>query len=65
MPAQWTGILIGGIHNAGLTIKEVAEGAGLNAKYVSQLLNGNAPAGKAACKLREALERLRQEKESA
>ena len=30
MPAQWTGRLVGEIHNAGLTIKQVAAEAGLN-----------------------------------
>ena len=67
MPAQWTGELIGNIHNAGLTIKEVAERAGLNSKYVSTLLNGDAPEGKAGKKLRDALVELQTErsKESA
>ena len=58
MPAQWTGYLIGEIHNKGLTIKQVAKEAGLNPKYVSQVLNSNAEATKAEVKLRAALERL-------
>lgn len=58
MPAQWTGVLIGEIHNAGLTIKAVAEEAGLNPKYVSQVLNGERDAPKAEARLRHALERL-------
>lgn len=41
MPAQWTGELIGKIHNAGLTIKDVSAEAGLNCKYVSTILNSN------------------------
>ena len=65
MPAQWTGVLIGGIHNAGLTIKEVAKKADLHPKYVSRVLNGEEEAPRAEKKLRDALERLRQEKESA
>lgn len=59
MPAQWTGRLVGEIHNAGLTIKQVAEEASLNPKYVSTLLNGDADAKKAEDKLRSALERLK------
>lgn len=62
MPAQWTGALIGDIHNEGLTIKEVATAAGLNPKYVSQILNGDEPEGKAGKKLREALQELIEEK---
>ena len=58
MPAQWTGHLIGEIHNKGFTIKQVAKEAGLNPKYVSQVLNGNSEATKAEVKLRAALERL-------
>ena len=58
MPAQWTGRLVGEIHNAGLTIKRVAAEAGLNAKYISQVLNGDAESPKAEQKLRAALARL-------
>jgi len=58
MPAQWTGILVGEIHNAGFTIKQVAEEAGMNPKYVSTILNDNDEAPKAQAKLRAALERL-------
>ena len=55
MPAQWTGQLVGEIHNAGLTIKRVAAEAGLNAKYISQVLNGDAESPKAEQKLRPSL----------
>lgn len=58
MPAQWTGQLIGDIHNAGFTIKQVSEEAGLNPKYVSTILNSDSDAKKAEGKLRAALERL-------
>lgn len=58
MPAQWTGQLIGEIHNAGFTIKAVSEEAGLNPKYVSQVLNGKCSPGKAEAKLRAALQRM-------
>lgn len=60
MPAQWTGVLVGEIHNAGFTIKQVAAEAGLNDKYVSQVLNADAESPKAEQKLRAALERLRE-----
>lgn len=58
MPVQWTGHLVGEIHNAGLTIRQVAEEAGMNPKYVSTVLNGEAEAPKARAKLTAALERL-------
>lgn len=58
MPAQWTGQLVGEIHNAGFTIKQIAEEAGLNPKYVSQVLNQDAESPKAERKLRLALEKL-------
>lgn len=59
MPAQWTGQLVGEIHNAGFTIKQVAAEAGMNPKYVSTVLNDDYDAPKAAKKLRDALERLK------
>lgn len=59
MPAQWTGELIGEIHNAGFKIKEVANEANLNPKYVSQILHGRCESSKAETRLREALERLK------
>lgn len=63
MPAQWTGKLVGEIHNAGLTIKTVAKRAKLNPKYVSQILNADREAPKAEKKLRAALDELIKEKE--
>lgn len=64
MPAQWTGQLIGEIHNAGLTIKRVAAEAGLNDKYVSQILNSETDSPKAEKKLRSALARLLSQKDN-
>lgn len=58
MPAQWTGELIGEIHNAGFKIKDVASEAGLNPKYVSQILHGKCESDKAERKLRSALKRM-------
>ena len=58
MPAKWTGELVGEIHNAGLTIKEVAAEAGMNPKYISTVLNQDTDAPKAEAKLRAALARL-------
>lgn len=59
MPAQWTGQLIGEIHNADLLIRDVAKEAGYHPKYVSQVLNGKAESPNMEKRLREALERLK------
>ena len=64
MPAQWTGKLIGDIHNAGKNIKDVAEQAGLNQKYVSTILNGDKDMPKTEAKLRAALEEMTKEREA-
>ncbi len=58
MPAQWTGELIGEIHNAGFRIKDVAAEANLNPKYVSQILHGKCESTKAEARLRNALANL-------
>ena len=41
MPAQWTGDLVGKMHNAGITAKQLAAQLGKNPKYVSGVLNGH------------------------
>lgn len=60
MPAQWTGVLIGEIHNAGLTIKQVSEEAHLHPKYVSAVLHGKVESSRAEKKLKDALARLKE-----
>lgn len=64
MPAQWTGQLVGEIHNAGFTIKQVAEEAGLNPKYVSTVLNSEDAPLKTEEKLRSALIRMKEQRKS-
>lgn len=41
MPAQWTGELVGKMHNARVTGKELAAQLGKNEKYISGILNGH------------------------
>ena len=65
MPAQWTGRLIGEFHNAGVTITDIANEAGLNRSYVSQVLNSEMERPKTEAKLRAALERLKEAKANA
>ncbi|MBQ3504264.1 MAG: hypothetical protein IJA75_06145 [Oscillospiraceae bacterium] len=58
MPAQWTGRIVGEIHNHGLTAKELAKEAGWNDKYLSQVLNSENPPKGAEQKLTDALSRI-------
>lgn len=58
MPAQWTGLLVGRMHNAGITAKELAAQMGKNPKYVSQVLNGHYSPKKAETEFNAALDEL-------
>ena len=60
MPAQWTGILIGELHNIGSSVCELAEEAKLNKRYVSTVLNSESPSKKTEEKLKEALKRIKE-----
>lgn len=64
MPEQWTGRLVGEMHVAGITAKQLADEAGLNPKYLSAVLNGHSNPKNAEKKLYEALNRLLNKKES-
>ena len=41
MPAQWTGDLVGQMHNNKITKKQLAEQMGVTPEYVSMVLNGH------------------------
>ena len=58
MPAQWTGELVGKMHNAGVTAKQLAAEMGKNPKYVSQVLNGHYSPKKAETDFNEAFKLL-------
>lgn len=58
MPAQWTGTVVGKIHNNKLTAKELAKEIGWNEKYLSQVLNSENPPKDAERKVNYALERI-------
>lgn len=58
MPAQWTGRLIGEMHVAGVTAKQLAEAVGWHEKYLSAVLNGHREPKKAEETLRAALAQL-------
>lgn len=63
MPASWTGELKGELHNAQITVNDIAREAGMNPKYVSFVLHSNNPSEKAKNKLFDALARLKSRKE--
>ena len=58
MPAQWTGRIVGELHNNKLTLKELAKEVGWNDKYLSQVINSENPPKGAEQKLTEAMNRL-------
>nr|WP_317400740.1 helix-turn-helix transcriptional regulator [uncultured Gemmiger sp.] len=58
MPAQWTGVLVGRMHNAGVTAKQLAEELGKNPKYISGVLNGHYSPKKAEQEFNEAFQKL-------
>ena len=63
MPAQWTADLIGKMHLAGVTAKQLAAEAGWHEKYLSVVLNGHRDPKNAEQTLRAALDRLIEKKE--
>ena len=58
MPAQWTGRIVGELHNNKLTLKELAKEVSWNDKYLSQVINSENPPKGAEQKLTEAMNRL-------
>lgn len=62
MPAQWTGNLVGRMHNAGISKKEIAAFMGKHEKYLSQVLNGHREPKHAEQEYNAALDELIAEK---
>lgn len=58
MPAKWTAKLLGEMHLAGITAKQLAAEAGWHEKYLSTVMNGHREPKGAETTLREALARL-------
>lgn len=65
MPAKWTADLLGEMHLAGVTAKQLAAEVGWNPKYLSVVLNGHKEPKGAEQKLNEALGRLVQKNNNA
>lgn len=58
MPAKWTAELLGEMHIAGVTAKQLAAEAGLHEKYLSAVMNGHREPKGAEQKLKDALKSL-------
>lgn len=64
MPAQWTGAIIGKMHQHKISKSDLAQEAGVTREYTSMILNGHRSPQGAEEKLTAALERIIQRKES-
>ena len=58
MPAQWTAEIIGEMHLAGVTARQLAAEMGWHDKYLSAVMNGHREPKGAEEKVRAALARL-------
>ena len=58
MPAQWTADLIGEMHLARVSKKQLAEHLGVTPEYVSMVLNGHREPNGAVGRFREALAQI-------
>ena len=64
MPAQWTGEIVGQMHNNRVTAKDLANELGWHVKYLSCVLNSDNPPKKAECMVRAAFDRVVAKKDS-
>lgn len=58
MLAQWIAEIVGEMHIAGITSKQLAAEAGWHEKYLSAVINGHRSPKNAEKVLREAIERI-------
>lgn len=63
MPAQWTGDMVGKMHNNRITMTQVAEKLGVTKAYVCMVLNGHRNPKGAEQRFMAALDALIKEKE--
>lgn len=64
MPANWTGEVVGEMHVAKITNRDIAREMGVTAAYISMILNGDREPPWAEERVREALARLKARKEA-
>lgn len=58
MPAEWTGDLVGRMHNARVTANDLSEELGVSKGYISMVLNGARVPKDAETKFNEAFQRI-------
>ena len=58
MPAQWTGDVVGQMHNKKISMKDLAMELGWHDKYLSRVINSENPPSKAEGKVKAALDRI-------
>lgn len=58
MPEKWTGDVVGAMHVAGITAKQLAQKMGVNEKYLSAVLNSKKNPKNAENKCKAALSEL-------
>lgn len=63
MPAQWTGDMVGKMHNNRVTMTQLAERLGVTKSYVCMVLNGHRNPKGAEQRFMAALDELIKEKE--
>jgi len=59
MPAQWTAEILGEMHLAGITAKQLAAEVGWHEKYLSAIMNGHREPKGAEETIRAGLERVK------
>lgn len=63
MKEEWTGELIGKMHNKDITLDDLAEELGVGKSYVSMILNGKRNPSGARERLYSAFEKIAERKE--
>lgn len=63
MPAQWTGDMVGKMHNNRVTLTQLAEKLGVTKAYVCMVLNGHRSPKDAERRFTAALDELIKERE--
>ena len=63
MPAQWTGDMVGKMHNNRVTLTQLAEKLGVTKAYVCMVLNGKRAPKDAERRFTAALDELIKERE--
>lgn len=63
MVANWTGQLVGAMHNANVSARQLADYMGLTPEYVSMILNGKKTPKGAEQRFRTALQEMCADKE--